>query len=299
VTKFPFILFCLLSKKRQPIVILPPVQTTAPVKKFRQAPEPTFTREDIYQASFIEKAEVLKRKPFVILHHSQGIPIALVENKTNFIQTKAVLFLHLFVSLSVGCIWCPLCATHLSITEFSRHVHPEEGEDEEEDGPAVEATAKKTYKVLPYRMDGEELSSNVLSTWKAFAKRFAEFKQAQIERASSAQADPGVENKQKLIGENTSSQKVERSNTHAKTVNNAESSPPLSPPLSPQSMRNLERFNDWDYEHNEQFLITDERLAADQVYEVQTEKPEDEIHYFMEQKEDLFLSEDESEVSCF
>jgi len=191
--------------QKKPVVTPPPA--APPIKKFRQAPETTFTRDEIYKASFLEKLEIMKLKPYVALYHSQGIPIALVENKTNFIQTKAVLFLHLFVSLSAGCIWCPLCADHLSITEFSRHVHPEEGDDEEEDLPAMtnnEAKAEKTYKVLPYRIDNsQELSSDVLATWKAFAKRFSEFKQAQANKTASS-AD--VDKKQKELSE-TSSQK--------------------------------------------------------------------------------------------
>jgi len=75
----------------------------------------------------------------------------------------------------------------------------------------------------------------------------------------------------------------------------SENSPALSPPPSPQSIRNLEKFNDWDYEDNERFLITSDRLAADQIYEVQTDRLQEEIHYFMEQEEDLLLSEDESD----
>ena len=112
-TKFPVCFILLyyfvsyLINKRRPIVTLPPIQTTAPVKKFRQAPEPTFTREDIYQASFLEKAEILKRKSSVILHHSQGIPIALVENKTNFIQTVKKMLLYITVMRFKLSILCP------------------------------------------------------------------------------------------------------------------------------------------------------------------------------------------------
>lgn len=281
--------------QKKPIVTPPPL--APPIKKFRQAPETTFTRDDIYKASFLEKHEIIKLKPYVALYHSQGIPIALVENKTNFIQTKAVLFLHLFVSLSAGCIWCPLCVNHLSITEFSRHVHPEEGDDEEEDLPAMETKAQKTYKVLPYRIDNsQELSSDVLVTWKAFAKRFSEFKQTHVDKLVTSAV---VEKKQKEVSERSSQETKEPAKFQAEKVANkkmdSENSPPLSPPLSPQSMRNLEKFNDWDYEDDERFLITSDRIAGDQVYEVQTDRPQEEIHYFMEQQEDLLLSEDESD----
>jgi len=233
----------------------------------------------------------------VLLYHSQGIPIALVENNTNFIQTKAVLFLHLFVSLSVGCIWCPLCATHLSVTEFSRHVHPEEGEDDEEDQPSEDSEfkAKKTYKILPYRIDGQELSSDVLVGWKTFARRFSEFKQAQINKASSAVVSQVMVKKNQEINEHASILKAE--NKNIPNESNTSSSLPVTLPLSPRSLQNVEKFNDWDYEHNERFFISGDRLATDKVFEIETEKLDEEIHYFMEQQEDLLLSEDESDVS--
>ncbi len=272
-------------------------QTSTPIKKFRQAPDHIILQSDIIKASFLEKHEILKQKISVVLYHSQGIPIALVENNTNFIQTKAVLFLHLFVSLSVGCIWCPLCATHLSVTEFSRHVHPEEGEDDEEDQPSEDSEfkAKKTYKILPYRIDGQELSSDVLVGWKTFARRFSEFKQAQINKASSAVVSQVMVKKNQEINEHASILKAE--NKNIPNESNTSSSLPVTLPLSPRSLQNVEKFNDWDYEHNERFFISGDRLATDKVFEIETEKLDEEIHYFMEQQEDLLLSEDESDVS--
>lgn len=262
------------------------------------APEidPTFNSDEIIRASFVEKAAIMQRPLFVVLHHSQGIPIALVENKTNFVQTKAVLFIHLFVSLTAGCIWCPLCALHLSVTEFSKHVHPEEGEDEEDLLDELSRT-KKTYKVLPYRIDNEELGPNVLNTWKTFAKRYSEFKQAQNKK----------EAERKKVEEKEIEKKEVEKVLVSRDMNTTAGMNNLTKPLAPvekSAQRLSEEFEDWDSKENERFLISNERLESDQVCEVKEARPGgdlnetcEQVHYFMEQKEDLLLSEDESDVS--
>lgn len=269
------------SRSNQRVQKQPVATCTSPIKKYRQYTEPPFTKADIQPASFIEKSEILQRKAYVVLHHSQGIPIALVENKTNFITTKAVLFIHLFMSLSSGCIWCPLCEFHLSVTEFSKHVHSEEGDDDEVD-------TKKTYKVLPYRIDNtQELSPHVLGTWKTFAKRYSEFKQVQVEKGKAKVPvikKPELETKKVLVVKDMNKVK----DVEVVAVKEAVIIP------VPIVMKKIE-FSDWEYKENDQFLISKERLANDIVYEVETERPS-EVHYFMEQQDDMNLSEDESDV---
>lgn len=50
-------------------------------------------------------------------------PIALVEDKTNIVHTKALLLIHLYRSYSSPCIICVLCKQFFSINEFSKHFH--------------------------------------------------------------------------------------------------------------------------------------------------------------------------------
>ncbi len=88
-----------------------------------------------------EKLAILKgQQPSVIINHSRPFPIALVEDKTNVVYTKALLFLHLFKSYSSQCINCPWCKRFLSVGEFSKHVHLDEIEDSEDDEDSDDIT---------------------------------------------------------------------------------------------------------------------------------------------------------------
>merc|ERR1712127_331041 len=105
----------------------------------------------------------MNNQPYVVINHSHPMPIALVEDKTNIVQTKAVLFIHLFKSLSSQCIGCPLCKSFLTISEFSKHVHLDEEAEDENELESIEEISKKSYKILPYRMNNTaELSENDL-----------------------------------------------------------------------------------------------------------------------------------------
>ena len=92
-----------------------------------------FETTDVYAVSGEEKQSIVRDQPSVIVSHSLPFPIALVEDQTNVVYTKALLFLHLFKSYASQCVNCPWCKRFLSISEFSKHIHLDEIDDDDDD----------------------------------------------------------------------------------------------------------------------------------------------------------------------
>lgn len=150
-------------------------------------------------------AHILKNQPRVKITHSIPFPIALVEDKTNIVHTKALLLIHLYKSFSSPCIICVLCKCFFSINDFSKHFHLSEEDledDEEEDEETHENITdgskpidaqkkphanlnleqrrekklaelrKKSFKILPYCLNkNNELNEDQLKIWKIFGER--------------------------------------------------------------------------------------------------------------------------------
>lgn len=151
-------------------------------------------------------AHMLEQQPRVKITHSIPFPIALVEDKTNIVHTKALLLIHLYKSYSSPCIICVLCKRFFSINEFSKHFHLSDEDlldkDDEESSNNDDETnddqrkprdrasyteadwqqirerrlsslKKKSYKILPYCLNkNNELNEDQLKIWKIFGERY-------------------------------------------------------------------------------------------------------------------------------
>lgn len=249
------------------------------VFKFKVAAESSFSKKELIKSTLLEKHQILNNQPVVLMEHSKPFPIALVESETNIVETKAVLFMHLFQSLSSPCIGCPECSDFMTCGDFSKHIHI----DEDDDVGLAElkkSNTQKSYKILPYRMnEDEELSENDMNIWRQFGRKCAQFKQ----------------DKQKAQTES------EKTILVTKDMNNNDVVPIVNmdhAESSNISVMNMLQFEEWDSMENESFLISRERFECDQICTIKYEEASEEnVHYFMEEKEDLLLSEDESEVS--
>lgn len=160
-----------------------------------------FTHEDIVQVDRLSKFPPI-RKPFISIDHSIPFPVALVEDKTNIVYTKALLLIHLFKSLSSQCIMCVLCKKFFNINQFTSHHHYLDEEDEsssdsenKRDYEKSKTKTKKThqekkFKILPYNIGSDSKKENSkfkdeqLRTWKQFSERFAHFKRKKQENAA-------------------------------------------------------------------------------------------------------------------
>jgi hypothetical protein len=184
----------------------PPPQPPAQIK---------FERSDLVSCSIDDKISIMKEQPFILIKQSKPFPIALVEDKTNVVYTKALLFLHLFKSYSSQCIYCPWCRLFLSVGEFSKHLHLEDLDEEEDEEDETSTSCsdlsnddehdedrhkfkkkqlkklnklkQKSFKILPYctnlQQDGDDkLSESDIKTWKTFGSRFAQFKSIRNEQ---------------------------------------------------------------------------------------------------------------------
>jgi hypothetical protein len=197
--------------------VSPPSSTTTTLFKPKLSPKreeeeaeenesSAFEPSEIIAEKSAEKQRIIANQPQVIINHSRPFPIALVEDKTNVVYTKALLFLHLFKSYLSQCIHCPWCNTLLNVSEFSKHLHADnldsdDEEEEEEENSASEAESeldldneeyirldeadkqfyaatkrkerklrrlmKKSFKILPYCISGnEELSEMDVKRWR-------------------------------------------------------------------------------------------------------------------------------------
>lgn len=143
-------------------------------------------------------SQITEHQVKICVNHSVPFPIALVEDKTNIVHTKALLMIHLYQSYSSPCIICVLCKQFFSIPDFSKHFHigeddlDTESSDDELDQRSFRAflselelkkekklkkLRKKSYKILPYFLNqNNELNENQLKTWKMFSSKFSAFK---------------------------------------------------------------------------------------------------------------------------
>jgi hypothetical protein len=157
----------------------------------------------------INNSELKKeiKQPKVMLRHSIPFPVALVEDKTNVVFTKALLFLHLFQSYSSPCIMCVLCKQFHSVGTFSKHLHIEdiesssgsESETESVDSQLalkrkkLELLKKRTFKILPYFIGANystrnlKLSEQQIKSWKMFTEKFLLYKQQKRNEAHEAE----------------------------------------------------------------------------------------------------------------
>lgn len=245
------------------------------VVEFKAAPKGLFLKEELIKSTLLEKHKILNNQPVVLMEHSKPFPIALVESETNIVETKAVLFMHLFQSLSSPCIGCPECSNFMTCSDFSKHIHIDEEDDEILD-MLKKPKVQKSYKILPYRMnENEELSENDMNIWREFGRRCAQFKQ----------------NKQKTESEKTILVTRDINNNDVLPIVNMKSNQSSKAP----DMNTLE-FEEWDSRLNEKFIISKERFERDQICTVKYEEAcKENVHYFMEEKEDLLLSEDDSD----
>ena len=227
-----------------------------------------FLESEIVKITAEEAVFIMNNQPTTVLNHSLPLHIALVEDQTNIVCTKAVLFIHLFKSFDSPCIGCPPCKSFLTTTEFSKHIHPDEDEEGDDDD---EQLHKKSYKILPYNQD--KLSESDLSTWKLFGKRFGLFKQRKQQKLVPVEVKPAANllntnfsNKKAVVAENNKLKKIE--------------------------------FDDWDYKENQTFLLDQERFDSDQLIVVESpNRNHNQVHYFYEQEENLVLSEDEDDTA--
>lgn len=191
----------------------------SPKREEESSSTEAFEPSEIITEKEAEKQRIIENQPQVIINHSKPFPIALVEDKTNVVYTKALLFLHLFKSYLSQCIHCPWCNTLLNVSEFSKHLHADnlDSDDEEEENSESESDSeldvdneeyikldeadkqfyaakkkkerklrrllKKSFKILPYCISGNEVLSEMdVKRWMLFGEKFAKYKQSHQSR---------------------------------------------------------------------------------------------------------------------
>lgn len=305
-----------------PQVINTNTTTTTTTTKFKQAVnqplvqsrpttspklETKFSSSEVVHASNEEKLKIYESQPLVLIEHSRPFPICLVEDKTDIVCTKAVLFIHLFQTYTAPCIGCPLCKSYLNITEFSKHIHPEDDEsddDDDDDGRKrtrddfddsgdVSPKPAKSYKILPYCLSGD-LSEADLKIWKLFSQRVSLFKQTANKLKSH------VNSKQQKV-------EVEKEEEEERSINNKEN---IEPPKNKTPAKENQEFNRWDYVNttDKLYVLTDHSINSDQI--VYLNKNGDNYNkdvinnnvgrqngYKRQLSDDLNLSEDEEEAN--
>lgn len=249
------------------------------------------------------------KQPKVSLNHSIPFPIALVEDKTNIVHTKALLLIHLYQSYSSPCIICVLCKNFFSIGEFSKHFHISEEDLDEDDDEDEEPESenehfgsyldiierkkqkklfnlkKKSYKILPYCLNqNNELNEDQLKIWKLFSEKFTQYK---LKRQNALQA----KEKQKEIN------KAKKKLKPKSKINNGE-------------LMNWDYLTDSDDLNEKRYYLNEERLDNEKIVYLdkngssltdnEEEKPKKiEIERVVRkariEEPDLSLSEDESD----
>lgn len=77
-----------------------------------------FDKHELIEKSDYLMHKLVNQEPKISLNHSIPFPIALVEDKTNIVHTKALLLIHLYQSYSSPCIICVLCKNFLVLENF-------------------------------------------------------------------------------------------------------------------------------------------------------------------------------------
>ena len=159
-----------------------------------------------------EKQMHTLKQPCIKVIHSVPFLVALCENTTNIVYTKAILLMHLHQSYTSPCIMCVLCKSYFNISEFSKHFHlcdddlSSDSEFDERDPDEIPKVREKKmaklkknqYKVMPYCTGDNKLSEDQLKVWKQFRERHEFFKQQkkQSELKSQAQTETNEKAKQ-------------------------------------------------------------------------------------------------------
>ena len=120
--------------------------------------EAEFETSEIFHMNDQEKQRIIRNQPNVVINHSKPFPIALVEDKTNVVYTKALLFLHLFRSYLCPCILCPSCNKILNVSEFSKHLHIDQiddDEEEEEEGSSTDDSSSSISDSFEFKSSAE------------------------------------------------------------------------------------------------------------------------------------------------
>ena len=147
-----------------------------------------------YDSSTMASLFEPSKQPKILINHSIPFPVALVEDKSNIVHTKALLFMHLFRSYAAPCIVCVLCKHFFSISEFTKHFHINDEDlssDSELDSSneidlallkqrKLASLRKKQLKLLPYSIGANnsfKLNEEKIKFWKLFTERFMLFKQ--------------------------------------------------------------------------------------------------------------------------
>lgn len=161
-----------------------------------QALEPFF-EADKFRASFKDKAQICIKEPFVrVVMNHDVLGLALCEEKTNLVRSKALLHCHLYISNTTPCIYCIECNKYMSVNDFSKHIHVSIDDiDDPFDDDEAKAVNKllKThrYSILPYPVNFVELNKNESELWQAFSKKYIDFKnKANILQNSNEKEQP-------------------------------------------------------------------------------------------------------------
>lgn len=230
-------------------------------------PEPeviNFDSEEIIPQKIEEKMQIACKQPVCKIAHSKPFPIALVEEQTSVVFSKALLLNHLYLSYASPCILCPLCRKFLTVTEFTKHIHVNH-EDEED------KSSNKSFNILPYRTKSQ-ITEYDKSTWRLFSKRFAEYKRDRLLKRERQRT------KQKISNKNRNKQNdVENSNNN----NNKQENDYL------KSIKSL----NWNYVSKDKsvFIINKTLLENDQIVNLNPNGLSCEIN-----KSDTLLSSNQS-----
>jgi len=308
------------------------VQASRPFKPLVEEPLKEtiieFSRNEIVNSSAQEKLNAFDSKPLVLIERSKPLAICLCEDKTNIVCTKALLFIHLFQTLSAPCIGCPLCKIHLNINEFSKHIHPSEDDDEDSDNESrskiksdddsdmdfdndddsrstnSKTKPKKSYKILPYAINNNQLKDTDLKTWKVFCQRYSDFKQQkQLNKNNSSIQNP----QSPLTNVNNNTSTTTTITTTTTTTTSTGNKEEIVEKESSAVIKEKAQFNDWDYVNTNEklYMITNQSLQSDKVIYlnkngehislVKRSEKNSQVGLFRQDSDDLDLSETESE----
>ena len=138
-----------------------------------------FFKCDLHYKGFEEKVKILLNAPKTVIEMT-NLGLALCEEGSNVIRSKAILHFHLFISNTTPCIFCPYCNIYLSVNEFSKHIHVtiddiDDPFDADEKKAANKILNDHKFNILPYAVNGE-LNKFELEIWEAFSQKYLLYK---------------------------------------------------------------------------------------------------------------------------
>jgi hypothetical protein len=250
-------------------------------------PEPeviNFDSEEIIPQTIEEKMQIACKQPVCKIAHSKPFPIALVEEKTSVVYSKALLLNHLYLSYASPCILCPLCRKFLTVTEFTKHIHTNHENENEDD-----KSSNKSFNILPYRTKSQ-ITEYDKSTWRLFSKRFAEYKRDRLLKRERQRI------KQKISNKNRNKENDVENSSNNNNNNKQEN----------DYLKSIKSLN-WNYVSKDKsvFIINKTLLENDQIVNLNpnglscdiniTDTQSSSIKNDNKINEDLVLSEDEEE----